>query len=225
MKFRNKPLRIACDGESASGKSLASKLIGRKYNLFVLNSGIAYRYASYLIIKRRPKKTISFLKKKFRNLNYKKIYRLNLHSQEISNHVVNLAKKKNVRTIIRNFQKKIINKYPRIVVEGRDTASSILKKNPKYTIAFYFTCSLSVASFRRWRDLKKKIPLKEVKKSLKNRTLQDKIRRQNPLIKVPNAVEIRTHLLSKSQMVKKMSKEIDKKLIVKYGSNFETRKK
>ena len=64
MKFRNKPLRIACDGESASGKSLASKLIGRKYNLFVLNSGIAYRYASYLIIKRRPKKTISFLKKK-----------------------------------------------------------------------------------------------------------------------------------------------------------------
>ena len=55
MKFRNKPLRIACDGESASGKSLASKLIGRKYNLFVLNSGIAYRYASYLIIKRRPK--------------------------------------------------------------------------------------------------------------------------------------------------------------------------
>tara|TARA_B100000029_G_scaffold362448_1_gene355477 strand:- start:76 stop:753 length:678 start_codon:yes stop_codon:yes gene_type:complete len=225
MKFRNKPLRIACDGESASGKSLASKLIGRKYNLFVLNSGIAYRYASYLIIKRRPKKTISFLKKKFRNLNYKKIYHLNLHSQEISNHVVNLAKKKSVRIIIRNFQKKIINKYPRIVVEGRDTASSILKKNPKYTIAFYFTCSLSVASFRRWRDLKKKIPLKEVKKSLKNRTLQDKIRRQNPLIKVPNAVEIRTHLLSKSQMVKKMSKEIDKKLIVKYGSNFETRKK
>ena len=224
MKFRNKPLRIACDGESASGKSLASKLIGRKYNLFVLNSGIAYRYASYLIIKRRPKKTISFLKKKFRNLNYKKIYRLNLHSQEISNHVVNLAKKKNVRTIIRNFQKKIINKYPRIVVEGRDTASSILKKNPKYTIAFYFTCSLSVASFRRWRDLKKKVPLKEVEKSLKNRTLQDKKRRQNPLIKVPNAVEIRTHLLSKSQMVKKMSKEIDKKLILKYGSNFETRK-
>ena len=148
-----------------------------------------------------------------------------MHSQEISNHVVNLAKKKNVRTIIRNFQKKIINKYPRIVVEGRDTASSILKKNPNYTIAFYFACSLSVASFRRWRDLKKKIPLKEVKTSLKNRTLQDKIRRQNPLIKVPNAVEIRTHLLTKLQMLQKMSREIDKKLVLKYGSNFKTSKK
>ena len=78
---------------------------------------------------------------------------------------------------------------------------------------------------RRWRDLKKKVALKEVEKSLKNRTLQDKKRRQNPLIKVSNAVEIRTHLLTKSQMIQKMSKEIDKKLILKYGSNFKTNKK
>ena len=91
--------------------------------------------------------------------------------------------------------------------------------------AFYFTCSLKVSSYRRWLDLNKKIPLEEVKKSLKNRTLQDKKRRQNPLIKVPNAVEIRTHLLTKLQMLQKMSKEIDKKLVLKYGSNFKTSKK
>lgn len=225
MKFKNKTLRIACDGESASGKSLASKLIGRKYGLYVLNSGIAYRYASFLIIKHKPKKIIPFLRKKFINLNYKKIIHLNLHSQEISDHVVNLAKQKKVRLIIRMFQKKIIKKHPRIVVEGRDAASSILKKNPQYTIAFYFSCNLRVSSYRRWRDLKKRVPLKEIKKSLKNRTLQDKIRRQNPLIKVSNAVEIRTHLLTKWQMVQKMSKEIDKKLLLKYGSNFKARKK
>ena len=105
-------------------------------------------------------------------------------------------------------------------MEGRDTASSIMLKNPRYTVAFYFSCSLDVASYRRWKDLKKKIPLREIKKSLKNRTLQDKKRRQNPLIKVPNAVEIRTHLLTKSQMVQKMSKEIDRTLLLKYGRNF-----
>jgi len=225
MKFKNKPLRIACDGESASGKSFASKLIGRKYGLFVLNSGLAYRYASFLIIKHKPPKTISFLKKKFKNLNYKKITRRNLHTQEISDHVVNLAKKKEIRKIIRIWQKKKIKKYPRICCEGRDQASTILKKNPKYDVAFYFTCKLKIASLRRWRDLKKKVPLKEVEKSLKNRTLQDKKRRQNPLIKVPNAVEIRTHLLTKLQMLQKMSKEIDKKLVLKYGSNFKTSKK
>jgi len=223
MKFKNKPLRIACDGESASGKSFASKAIGSKYYLFVLNSGFAYRYASFLIIKHKPKKIIPFLKKKFKNLNYKKISGRNLHTQEISNHVVNLAKKKRVRNIIKSFQKKIIKKYPRIVVEGRDAASSILKKN--YLCAFYFTCSLKVSSYRRWLDLNKKIPLEEVKKSLKNRTLQDKKRRQNPLIKVPNAVVIRTHLLTKKQMIQKMQKEIDRRLLLKYGSNIKTRKK
>ncbi len=223
MKFKNKPLRIACDGESASGKSFASKAIGSRYYLFVLNSGFAYRYASFLIIKYRPKKIVPFLKKKFKNLNYKEISGRNLHTQEISNHVVNLAKKKRVRNIIKSFQKKIIKKYPRIVVEGRDAASSILKKN--YLCAFYFTCSLKVSSYRRWLDLNKKIPLEEVKKSLKNRTLQDKKRRQNPLIKVANAVVIRTHLLTKKQMIQKMEKEIDRRLLLKYGSNIKTRKK
>ena len=225
MKLKNKQLRIACDGESASGKSFASKHIGRKYGLFVLNSGLAYRYASFLIIKHNPKKIFPFLKKKFKHLNYNKITRLDLHTQEISDHVVNLAKKKEVRKIIRIWQKKKIKKYPRICCEGRDQASTILKKNPKYDVAFYFTCNLKIASLRRWRDLKKKIPLKEVEKSLKNRTLQDKKRRQNPLIKVPNAVEIRTHLLTKLQMLQKMSKEIDKRLVLKYGSNFKKSKK
>ena len=223
MKLKNKSLRIACDGESASGKSLASKLIGKKYKLFVLNSGLIYRYASFLIIKYKPKKINLFLRKKFKKLNYKKIKNQNnLHSQIISNHVVNLAKQKKIRLIVKKFQLKIINKDPRIVVEGRDSASSILKKN--YLCAFYFTCSLKVAAFRRWRDLRKKIALKEVKKSLKNRTLQDKKRRQNPLIKVPNAVVIRTHLLTKKQMMQKMSKEINKRLLLKYGSNFKARK-
>ena len=85
-------LRIACDGESSSGKSTAAKLISKKYNLFWMNSGILFRYASYLVIKHKPKKIIPFLKKKFKNLNYKNITRLNLHSQKISDHVANLAK-------------------------------------------------------------------------------------------------------------------------------------
>ena len=138
MNLNNKPIRIACDGESASGKSLASKLIGKKYNLFVLNSGLIYRYASFLVIKNKPKKIYSYLNKKFKKLNYKEIAnKNNLHSEKISKHVVNLAKKKKIRLIVKKFQMKIINKHSRIVVEGRDSASSILKKN--YLCAFYFT--------------------------------------------------------------------------------------
>ena len=219
------PLRIACDGESASGKSLAAKLISKKYKLFCMNSGLLFRYASRLIIKRKPKKIIPFLRKKFRNLNYKHITHLNLHSQEISNHVVFLAKQKKVRRIIRIFQKKIIKQHRQICCEGRDQASTILRNNPRYDIAFYFKCNLNTASLRRWRDLKKKVPLKEVKKSLRIRTLLDKKRRHNPLKKVADAVLIRTDILNKKAMVAKMSKEIDRKLLLKYGRNFKARQK
>jgi len=216
-------LRLACDGEGGSGKSTAARLISKKYNLFYMNSGLLFRYASFLIIKHKPKKIIPFLRKRFKNLNYKKITRLNLHSQKISSHVATLAKQKRVRQIMRFFQKKIIKQHHRICCEGRDQASTILKKNPRYDVAFYFKCNLNTASLRRWLDLKKKVPLKEVKKSLRTRTLLDKKRRHNPLKKMADAVLIRTDILNKKAVVTKMSREIDKKLISKYGRNFKAR--
>ena len=167
MNKQNK-LIIACDGESASGKSTAAKLISKKYKLLLINSGLLYRYASKLIIKHKPKNQITFVKNKFKNISYKKISKQNLHSEQISNHVAGLAKIKKIREIVNKVQISIIRKNKRICVEGRDIASKILSKNPKYDLAFYFKCSLDVASYRRWLDIKKKLPLKEVKKSLKN---------------------------------------------------------
>ena len=92
---RLKKLIIACDGESASGKSTAAKLISRKYNLLLINSGLLYRYASKLIIKQKPKNEVFFLKKQFKKISYKKISKQNLHSEEISNHVAIIAKSYN----------------------------------------------------------------------------------------------------------------------------------
>ena len=83
LKYKNKYLQISCDGGAATGKSTGAKMISRKYNLKFLSSGLLYRYASYLILKRKPKNKINFLKSKFKNLNYKKLYKLNLHSQKI----------------------------------------------------------------------------------------------------------------------------------------------
>ena len=157
-KFNN--LIIACDGESASGKSTAAKLISKKYNLLLINSGLLYRYASKLIIRNKPKNSIIFLQKNFKNVSYKAIAKQNLHSEQISNHVAILAKNKKIRKIINSFQKKIIKTNKKICVEGRDIASKILSKDPKYDLAFYFKCNLATASFRRWLDIKKKFLLK-----------------------------------------------------------------
>ena len=205
-----KKLVIACDGESASGKSTAAKLISRKYRLMLLNSGLLYRYASREIINHKPKNNLNFLRKKFKTTSYRKIYKLNLHSEKISDHVSFLAKNKNVRKIINIFQKKLIKKNKKICVEGRDIASKILSKNPRYDLAFYFKCDVKVASYRRWLDIKKKVPLKNVRNSLNKRTLMDKKRINSPLIKVKDAILIRTDKLSKKQVLLKMSKHIDK---------------
>ena len=171
----NKSLRIACDGEAASGKSTGAKLVSKKYKLFLINSGLLYRYASKIVIKYKPKKIVPFLKKKFKNISYNKI-----------------------------------KKNKRICVEGRDIASTILKKNPRYDLAFYFTCNLNLASIRRWKDLKKKVPLKEVKKSLSIRTRLDKKRKHSPLKKMRDAILIRTDKLNKKKVLLKMSQEIEK---------------
>ena len=205
-----KKLIIACDGESASGKSTAAKLISKKYGLLLINSGLLYRYASKEIINNNPKNKITFLKKKFRNISYKKIVKLNLHSEEISNHVAFLAKNNNVRKIVNFFQRKLIKTNKRICVEGRDIASKILSKNPKYDLAFYFKCNIKVASYRRWLDVKKKVSLKKVKKSLISRTYMDKKRKHSPLIKVSDAILIRTDKLNKKQVLSKMSEHIKK---------------
>ena len=205
-----KKLIIACDGESASGKSTAAKLISRKYKLALINSGLLYRYASKEIIKNDPKNNVIFLKKKFKNISYKSIAKQNLHSEQISNHVAILAKDKNVRKIINVFQKKLIKTNKKICVEGRDIASKILAKNPKYDLAFYFKCNIKVASYRRWLDIKKKVSLKDVKKSLSKRTTMDKKRKNSPLVKVKDAILIRTDKLNKKQVLLKMSKYIQR---------------
>jgi len=208
MKKFNK-LIIACDGESASGKSTAAKLVARKYKLALVNSGLLYRYGSKLIIEKKPENLISFLKKEFKNISYKSIEKKNLHTEVISNHVALLAKNKKIRKIINNFQKKMIKNNKKICIEGRDIASKILAKNPKYDLAFYFKCNVSIAAYRRWLDLEKKISLKKIKSSLYKRTQMDKKRKNSPLIKVKDSILIRTDRLTKKQVLQKMSKHID----------------
>jgi cytidylate kinase len=209
--MKNK-LIIACDGGAASGKSTGAKLISKKYKLLLINSGLYYRYASSLVLEKRPKNATKFLQKKLNSISYKKISKLDIYSQKISKYVPILAQKKSIRRIIDKLQEKVIKSNNRICIEGRDIASKVLNKNPKYDVAFYFKCNLKVASFRRWHDLKKKISLNEVKKTLSARTRIDKNRVHSPLIRVKDSILIQSDKLNKSQMLTKMINAINKKI-------------
>ena len=210
MKYKNKYLQISCDGGAATGKSTGAKMISKKYNLKFLSSGLLYRYASYLIIKYKPKKINNFLTKKFKILDYKRLEKINLHTQEISKLSAKIAKVKTIREILKKFQLNFANKYKNCCIEGRDISTKIL---PNSDIKFFFVCNLSVASKRRYKELRKNTPnieLKEVKKSLRIRNKADITRKNSPLLKHRDSIVIDTGKLSKHSMLLKMSRYVEK---------------
>ena len=87
--------------------------------------------------------------------------------------------------------------------------------------AFFFICNLDVASKRRYKELKKHNPylkLKDVKKALRIRNISDIKRKNSPLLKHRDSIEIDTGKLNKQAMMKKLSKHVEKALVnKKYG--------
>ena len=216
---RHHKLIIAADGSAASGKTTGAKIISKKYGLQFLSSGLLYRYASYQLLKHKPKNKIIFLKKYFKSLNLKKLNNKNLHSPKISAHTSIIAKEQKIRTILKVFQKQFAKKYNKVCIEGRDIGTVIL---PNADIKFFFKCNLDVASKRRFKELQKnnkKIKLIDVKKAMRIRDNLDKKRKNSPLIQAENAVIVQTDKLKNIKgMVRKMSEIIEKKIKDKYGS-------
>jgi len=218
LKLKNKIIQLSCDGGAATGKSTGAKMISKKYKLKFLSSGLLYRYASFLLIKYKPKNKINFLRKKFKKLNYKKLNKINLHTLEISKQSAVIAKIYKVRKILKNFQINFSKKHKNCCIEGRDISTKIL---PNSDVKFFFKCNLSTAAFRRYKELKKsnnKIKIKDVKKALRIRNNHDIKRKSSPLLKHRDAIEIDTGKLNKKAMVKKMSKYVDKMIKIKYGN-------
>jgi len=210
LKYKNKNLQISCDGGAATGKSTGAKMIAKKYNLKFLSSGLLYRYASYLVLKFNPKKEILFIKRKFDKLDYKSLNRINLHRPEISEFSAKIAKINKVRQILKKYQINFSKKNKNCCIEGRDISTKIL---PNSDVKFFFKCNINIAAKRRYIELKKFNPgikLKDVKKALRIRNLSDIKRKNSPLLKHRDSVEIDTGKLNKQAMLIKMINVIER---------------
>ena len=210
MKLNSKYLKISCDGGAATGKSTGAKMVSKKYKLKFLSSGLLYRYASFLLLKHKPKNKINFLKKKFIKLNYNKLDKIDLHNQQISEFSAKIAKMNKIRNILKKFQIDFAKKNKNCCIEGRDISTKIL---PKSDVKFFFICNLNIASARRFKELSKSnanLKLIDVKKALRMRNISDTKRKNSPLLKHRDSVVINTGKLSKQAMLLKMSKYIEK---------------
>ena len=218
MKYKTKDIKISCDGGAATGKSTGAKMIAKKYKLKFLSSGLLYRYAGYMILKRKPKNKIKFLKLIFNNVDYKKIQKINLQSPKISEYSAVIAKIGEVRKILKKYQVDFSKKYKSCCIEGRDISTKIL---PQSDIKFFFKCNNHIASIRRYKELKKRkmnVKLSEVKKALRIRNISDTKRKNSPLLKHRDSVVIDTGKLDKHAMVTKMSKIVERTIKNKYGN-------
>ena len=219
MKYKNKYLQISCDGGAATGKSTGAKMIAKKYNLKFLSSGLLYRYASYLILKFKPRNRISFLKGRFKKLNYYQLNKINLNNPKISEHSASIAKINKIRAILKKYQLNFSKKYKNCCIEGRDISTKIL---PNSDVKFFFKCNLNIAAKRRYIELKKfnsNIKYKDVKKALRIRNFSDINRKNSPLLKHRDSIEIDTGKLNKQSMLTKMIKNVERIKKIKWQVN------
>ena len=212
---------IAIDGGSASGKTTGSKIISKKFGFKLLSSGKLYRLIAYKIIKNKYKYNNNFLKKISKNISASQLYSKKIYGSNVTNLASIIAKKKYVRSSLKQFQLDYIKKNRKIIVEGRDIASKIM---PKADLKLFFKCSVNKKAKRRYLELKKinkKIKFKDVQKALKLRDFNDSNRKQSPLLFVRGAVLVDTTNLTKKQLkvklIKLVKKEIDLKK-KKYGN-------
>ena len=197
-KFKkNISFSIAIDGDSASGKTTASKFIARSFGFKLLTSGKLYRYLAFKIIKDKKKKLDkTYLKKITESITFKKLQNNKMmYADNVTSYASSIAKVKFIRKLLNKFQKKF-SKNKKFIIEGRDIGSKIL---PNADLKLFFKCSTIEKAKRRlleYNNEKRKITLKEVKKSLKKRDYSDKNRKESPLIFVKGAVLVDTTKLT-----------------------------
>ena len=216
MKKRKNIMTVAIDSPAAAGAGTQAKLIAKHYNLQHLDTGRIYRLIGKLKLENSKTFTYDLIKKKIKNLKIKDLQSKNLLSDKVAISASIIAKDKKIRNIVHKYQQKCAyfppKKYAGSILDGRDIITVQVKDA---MFKFFITASIKERAKRRYKEyknLKKKISLNEVIKSLKNRDKSDKTRKYGPLKKTKDSILINTTKLSKKACFTKIKSIMDKKI-------------
>jgi len=216
MKNKKKLIKIAIDSPAAAGAGTLGKSISKHYNLLYLDTGKIYRLIAHMKLTQKKKFNKKYIKNKIKNLNLKTLQNKKLLSDKIGIEASIIAKEKNIRKLVHNFQINCAYNPPKkfngSCLDGRDITYKII---PDADFKFFITATLETRARRRYKELKqlnKKISFKEVLKSIKKRDKSDFNRRISPLKKTKDSMLINTSNLSKRSCFLKIKKIIDKKI-------------
>ena len=216
MKKRSEILKITIDSPAAAGAGTQAKLIGKYYNLMVLDTGRCYRYVAYIKITEPLKYNYKYIKKKIDKLKMKDLQNKKLSSDKVATVASIIAKDKKIRKLVHAFQLECAynppKKYNGSCLDGRDIGSVVVKSAD---VKFYITANVKVRAMRRFKELKaknKQITYQEVLKSIKKRDKSDKNRKISPLKKTKDMYLINSSSESISSCFTKIKKIIDRNI-------------
>jgi cytidylate kinase len=211
---------IAVDGPAGAGKSTVTKILAQKLGFLYIDTGAMYRALTLKALENNldindTKALIRIAKISSINLERSPDGSLRtfldgmdvsllIREPRITRFVSDIAKVKDVRTVMVKLQRKM-GRQNDCVLEGRDIGTVVFPDADK---KFYIDASFQERVKRRYQDLKnlnvQEITLEDVALDLKNRDKIDSTREYAPLKKAEDAIYIDTTNMSIEEVVEKM---------------------
>jgi cytidylate kinase len=218
---------IVIDGPAGSGKSSTAKAIANSLNIQFLDSGALYRSLTYLWLKQgKPDKAEFFenlpavqLQTDYRNQVFQVLANgenitEQIRSQEVANHVSEIASDPRSRSYVNGFMRNLVQQGV-FVADGRDLGTAVF---PNADLKFYMDASIEERAKRRYKEMKASdysVTLDQVKQNIADRDHKDSNRKSDPLRKADDAISIDTTGKTFEEQLSEMLQIIDEKLKLK----------
>jgi cytidylate kinase len=210
-----KKITITIDGASSTGKSTLAKRIADHMGYTYIDSGAMYRsltlyairnqligedyFHKNQLIKELPEIVIDFDSNDSITLNGM-LVEDDVRSMEVADHVSTIAKEPVFRKYLVAKQREL-GVDGGVVMDGRDIGSVVF---PDAEVKFYLVATAETRAVRRFRELRDKgeqVSPKAVFQNLAKRDAIDSTRRDSPLIKPIDAIELNSENASEDYLL------------------------
>lgn len=216
-----KEFHVAIDGPAGSGKSTISSLIANKLGWTHIDTGAMYRAVTLcalnLNINLNEEKNYTFLEDTIISYTNEQILLNNkdvsveIRSEEVTNNVSLVSSFPYVREKMVYLQQ-VAAKGQNVIMDGRDIGTVVLVNAD---LKIFLTANVEERAKRRHAEnLKKRnesVNLEDLIEDIQSRDIKDSTRKESPLMKASDAIEIDTTYLTIEEVVVKILKLIEKK--------------
>ncbi len=216
-----KRINVAIDGPVGCGKSTTAKELAKRLDYNFLDTGAMYRAIGYYFHEIKKILPTDLAESDFKGLqiDFDEDNNIILNGEVIEDRIRSanagkFASDYAVIGLVRKFlvkkQKEIVSKKG-FIAEGRDIGSVVI---PDAELKIYLNASVEERAKRRLADFKEKgfeYSLEEVARLIEERDFQDMNRKESPLIKCEDAIEVDTsNMTIEEQVIRIYNFVIDK---------------